>query len=138
MLFGAACQVLPGGKGAPVSAEPALGAKKWELVELNGAPFPTTTDGERPHLIFLEDAQRVAGSAGCNRIMGSYTLRKDGSLELGPLATTMMACPDMEAEAAFLKALSEFGSTRRENGALLFFDEAGRTTVRLIATEPAE
>lgn len=135
--FGA-CQVLPTEKTTSADAAHSLGTKKWELVELNGTPVATAPGSERPYLLFLPGEQRVAGLAGCNRIMGSYTIRADGSLSLGPLATTMMACPDMAAETAFLKALNEFGTTRQENGALLFLDDDGHTTVRLVATEPSD
>ena len=111
---------------------------QWNLVEINGRAFSKTEAQSQPHLIFLESEQRVAGSTGCNRIMGGYDLQPDGSLKIGNLATTMMACPDMAAETAFLKALNEFGTTRQENGALLFLDDDGHTTVRLVATEPSD
>jgi putative lipoprotein len=42
-------------------------------------------------------------------MMGSYEL-VEPSLKFGPLATTRMACPSMDAEQAYLKAL---GATTR-------------------------
>lgn len=61
-----------------------------------------TTDVE------AEDARmRVAGFTGCNRFFGTYVAGEDGSLELGPLGVTRMACPPkvMEVETAMLQAL---------------------------------
>jgi heat shock protein HslJ len=49
-----------------------LDAYLWELIELNGETLP---DGALPsgaHLIFLEAEARIAGTTGCNRLMGGY------------------------------------------------------------------
>ena len=43
---------------------------------------------------FGADGQ-LSGSAGCNRVTGSYSTA-DGTIKLGPLATTQMACPEPE------------------------------------------
>lgn len=50
---------------------------------------------------------RASGFSGCNRFTGSYT-RDGDAISIGPLAGTMMACPEprMAAEKAFLDALS--------------------------------
>ena len=50
---------------------------------------------------------RASGFSGCNRFTGGF--RRDGdTLTVGPLAGTMMACPEprMAAEKSFLDALS--------------------------------
>ena len=53
----------------------------------------------------MAEGHKVQGSAGCNRMMGTYEL--DGNkLKFGPLATTRMACPALQTETAFLKALA--------------------------------
>ena len=39
------------------------------------------------------------------RQMGRYEATEKGVLKIGPLASTMMACPGMEQEDAFTKAL---------------------------------
>jgi heat shock protein HslJ len=53
-------------------------------------------------------SRRFAGTAGCNRMMGSYDAGSTGRLAVtsGP-ATTLMACPDpvMRLEQAFRTAL---------------------------------
>ena len=49
---------------------------------------------------------KVFGDAGCNRFTGGYTIKKDGSLKIGPLASTMMFCEGkMDAEQIFLNKL---------------------------------
>lgn len=90
-------------------AQPApLGAYLWALVELNGDKTPDIQNPLGAHLIFLEDEGRIAGSTGCNRLMGGYATTPDGGFTLGDVATTKMACPNMEGETAFLKALRDF------------------------------
>ena len=79
----------------------------WMLTELGGkAPLLETTITAE----FSPDGS-VSGSSGCNRYSGPYTV--DGNnIEMGPFASTLMACPDliMAQEALYLKAL-ETGST---------------------------
>lgn len=60
----------------------ALGGFQWTLVELEGAGIEVPEGRETPHLVFLDSGQRVAGSTGCNRIMGSCSISEDGKLEL--------------------------------------------------------
>jgi heat shock protein HslJ len=110
-----------------------LGGYQWELIELNGGAVVSPQDRETPHLIFLESEQRVAGSAGCNRIMGAYTLGDDGSLQFGNLATTMMACPEMGTEAAFLAALRSIQTSKIQDGRLILIDGQGNPLARLKA-----
>ncbi len=65
----------------------------WTITEL-------LPDGIRPQTaeITFED-HRLYFYAGCNRAMGSYTI--DGhTLTAGPVALTMMYCPDHECRAA--------------------------------------
>ena len=53
----------------------------------------------------LADDNRITGVGACNRLMGKYETTEKGALKIGPLASTMMACPGMEQENAFAKAL---------------------------------
>lgn len=52
------------------------------------------------------DTSRVSGMSGCNRFNGGYK-QTPTTLTFGPLATTMMMCPDdqMKVEQTFLAAM---------------------------------
>ena len=78
-----------------------------------------------PHFILQPDQKRVAGSGGCNRMMGSYTL--DGSkLTFSQMAGTMMACAQgMDVERAFHAALPRVASWRVDGEKLELFDAEG-------------
>lgn len=95
---------------APPTPPAALEGTAWRLVDIGGQPSPAGTDSSRhPGFTLLAEGHKVQGSAGCNRMMGTYEL-EGGKLKFGPLATTRMACPARETETAFLKAL---GATTR-------------------------
>ena len=72
----------------------------YRLVELNGAPFPA-----RATIAFPEPG-RAAGEGPCNVWSAAQTVPYPW-IELGPIAATRRACPELEAEVAFFAALSE-------------------------------
>jgi len=97
----------------------------WKLVRLGGTAV-TVADGQRePHFILQPGEKRVAGSGGCNRMMGSYTL--DGSkLTFSQMAGTMMACPEgMDVERSFHAALGKVATWRIDGETLELFDAGG-------------
>ena len=111
-------RVLRGCGGDPADL---LTGDAWWITALGDT---TLVEPERLTLNFL-DAGRVAGSAGCNRIVGSFSLTGEG-LRFGPMASTMMACPDplMEQERRMLDALEQVVAfDMDENGTLLLLGE---------------
>jgi len=82
-----------------------LEGTEWRLARLGDTPVISANQQREAYLTFAADTHRVAGSGGCNRLMGSYQLDGD-SLTFGLIATTMMACLDsMDTERAFVNAL---------------------------------
>ena len=70
---------------------------------------------------------RVAGTSGCNRYTGGYTLDGD-ALTISPgMAATMMACPapQMAVEQAYLAALAEVAAWSVDGTTLTLADTAG-------------
>ena len=124
----------PAASEAPVPAAPAaaLEGTEWQLVDIGGQPAPAGADTMRhPGFTLIAEGRKVHGSAGCNRMKGTYQL--DGEkLKFGPLATTRMACPAMQTETAFLKALE--ATTRYEiSGSSLTLYGADTAVARLEA-----
>jgi copper homeostasis protein (lipoprotein) len=103
----------------------------WKLTRLGAAPVLVGAGQREPFLILRPDGQRLGGFGGCNALAGGYRL--DGEkLELGPVASTMMACPDgMDTEAAFAAALAQVRSWRVQGEHLELFDAAGTLLARL-------
>ena len=117
---------------APTAPAAALEGTEWRLVDIGGQPAPAGADTTRhPGFTLLAEGRKIQGSAGCNRMSGTYQL--DGEkLKFGPLATTRMACPAMQTETAFLKALE--ATTRYEvKGSSLTLFGADTAVARLEA-----
>ena len=70
---------------------------EWQLVQLNGRAVKPQEG--KFNLTFLAEENRFAGVGACNRLMGKYETTDKGALRIGPIASTMMACPGMEQEA---------------------------------------
>lgn len=105
-------QTLAGCGGEPRAL---LEGGPWTVEALAGEPVP---DNVQVTLEFL-DGGRIAGSSGCNRYTGGYTLTGEG-LEIGRLAGTLMACPEpqMETEQRFTAVLAEVVRFERDGDTL--------------------
>ena len=76
---------------------------QWQLIQLDGKTIQP--EEGKFTVTLLADDNRITGVGACNRLMGKYETTEKGALKIGPLASTMMACPGMEQENAFAKAL---------------------------------
>ncbi len=83
-----------------------LYANPWILVAYGDPTNPTVVQGGSDlTLNFTSDGQ-VNGFGGCNNFSGPAQVATDGTITIGPLATTMMACAEgMDQETAYLSAL---------------------------------
>ena len=81
---------------------PLIGTE-WQLIQLDGRAVKP--EEGKFYVMFLAEENRFAGVGACNRLMGKYETTDKGALRIGPIASTMMACPGMEQEDAFTKAL---------------------------------
>ncbi len=105
---------------------------RWAIADLNGGGPVAGA------LLEFADGGQISGSAGCNRITGRWQAGSDGSLGIGPLATTRRACeePGMGIEdrvLALLGAVRRVEHDGRGNAALVAPD--GRR-LRLIPALP--
>lgn len=106
-----------------------LEGTRWVLVRL-GEELITLKDGQRELSIALEPSEhRVAGYAGCNRLIGAYELNGD-RITFKQMALTRMACPDMKYESAFAKAVEATRAWKITGPHLEFFDEGGNAVAR--------
>lgn len=109
-------RTLEGCGGDPMAL---LTGPEWVVEDIGGAGI---IDSSRVTIAFDRDG-RVSGRATCNRYTGAVELSGEG-LRVGPVAATMMACPEalMVQERRFLTALE---TVERfdidESGGLLLF-----------------
>lgn len=95
------------GQASAAKATAPLAGTHWKLFEVGGMPAVAGEGTNEASLELKADGQ-LAGSSGCNRLVGSYKVRKD-SLRFKPAGLTKMACPDslMKQEEAFIEVLKE-------------------------------
>lgn len=108
---------LASGGGKPPTA---IEGSVWRLVRLGGRDEKALDGLAQPPSVRFE-AGHLQGFGGCNRLAGAYSIDGD-RVTLGPLAGTMMACPQpaMDVEAALKDALA---------GTLRFRVAEGRLTL---------
>lgn len=78
----------------------------WDIVQV-GDEVLSPGQENSPFITFDLAQGRIWGNSGCNRMMGTFQTDslQPGSLTFGAVATTRMACPNMEIENNILKAL---------------------------------
>ena len=76
---------------------------EWQLIQLGGKAVKP--EEGKFTVTLLTEGNRLTGVGACNRLMGTYKTDGKRMLKIGPLASTMMACPGMEQEDAFTKML---------------------------------
>jgi copper homeostasis protein (lipoprotein) len=105
----------------------------WKLTALNGKPVFVAKQQREPSLVLHSENSRVAGSGGCNRLMGSYQVREN-EVHFGQLAGTMMACPaGMDTEKEFLDTLPHVTRWRIVGEHLEFYDASSTVLGRFEA-----
>ena len=80
---------------------PLIGTE-WQLIQLGGE---TIRPVEGSFHMTLSAEGQLSGVGSANRITGPYQSDERRSLKIGPLASTRMASPDPNHEAAFNEAL---------------------------------
>lgn len=134
----------PAAPGAAATESPAGTGS----VALEGVDWILRTYRSGDTLVELEDRAgparlrfeggRVSGSAGCNRLMGAYTLAGSAIHFEPSMAATMMACPEplMAQEQAVHVALGSVASHRLDAGRLELLDVDGGLLLGFAALEP--
>ena len=84
-----------------------------------------STEQGKPNLQLLDDGS-LAGSDGCNRLVGQWS-EEGGTVEFSKVASTMMACADVDTW------LSALATAEVDGKKLVVFDENGSQIGELAA-----
>jgi len=105
----------------------------WQLAQLGGTPVTLAAGQRAPYVVLDSTRHRASGYAGCNRMMGGYSV--DGvKLTFTQMAGTMMAClQGMEMEQALHEALARVTSWRIEGDRLDLLDANGAVVAAFTA-----
>jgi len=101
----------------------------WSLSSLDPADFTITA-------AFADG--KISGKSAVNNYGGAYTEGPGDAFSVGDLASTMMAGPepDMRAETAYLKLLSEAKSYKLEGAEFALFDQNGNESLIFESATP--
>ena len=127
LLLAAALLAIPA--AASAATEPPPG--QWRAATIAGKPVAKDVKSE----IEIAADGKIAGTGGCNRLMGQAKI-SGKSISFGSLAGTMMMCPDeaMAQERAFQEALKATQRFTLKSGGktLVLKNKAGKATAVLV------
>ncbi len=89
-----------------------LEGTQWELMTYNNGNNALVSVNPDSRITAFFENGKLNGSAGCNNYSGGYEI-EGNNIEIGPLASTMMMCPDpgiMDQEQLYLAALGSAAS----------------------------
>jgi heat shock protein HslJ len=105
-----------------------LAGSEWELIAYNnGTGGFQSAVIDVPVTAFFDEDGTLSGSAGCNSYNGTWET-DENSIEIGPLASTAMACAEaelMDQETRYLAVLQEADTYRIDAATLEMFDAEG-------------
>ena len=106
------------------------------LSNLQGEPLEHT-DRFQPHLLFYPgEPGKLAGSAGCNQLAGTFTLDADRAIHIEAAITTRMACHQPEIEYEIVRSLEECSIWSVAGKELVLSGNKG-TLLKLTAVKPS-
>jgi heat shock protein HslJ len=102
-----------------------------EAIGIEERDFTDKTMGiEHPNIEFNLTRMQVMGTDGCNGFLGDITSLDETSLSLGPLLSTLMACPDLKTPDQVTKALKMVAAYRIKDLKLELLDKSGQVLLR--------
>jgi len=128
---------LAGFGSAATGPDAALVGTYWRAVAVDDTPVAPQPKPREAHLAFAAADNRVSGSTGCNRVVGTYKQTGEG-LSFSPLAATKMACPPNldTQERAFLAAVQATAAAQISGNTLELKDAQGKVRLRFEACAP--
>lgn len=125
------------GGGSTADDSMVLEGKSWKATDIAGVESVLTAKGSAATARFA--AGTVAGSGSVNRYSASYTAGPGNTIQVGEVASTMMAGPDdaMAQEAAYFAAIQKAATYEVSDAALTLLDDKGKVLVKYEVVQPA-
>lgn len=115
------------------AADTPLTGTGWQLVRIDAADGPTTVADPSTFTVAFGPDGYAALRMDCNRGRGSWqataTGPYSGTLSFGPIATTLMMCPQPSLDTRVGAALADVGGWRIEDGQLTMTPVTGDGTL---------
>lgn len=86
--------------------DPRIEDRRWLLVEVTGRAYEPADDSREAFILLDSAGSRASGNNSCNNFFGDYAIEAGMRIRFSAnMGATMMACPDMTTETAFMEAL---------------------------------
>lgn len=108
----------------------------WKLITLKDVDVSHVEMTDEASLVFLEEESRVAGSNGCNRIGGFYTLGDNNALSFSQLMNTQMACPPNDIEGPFMDVMQSTEAYSISGNTLTLTSSMSETPLAVFVLDP--
>lgn len=113
-----------------------LEGKTWQLVELMGEEVAMAPGNTYPNITFNSERSQAVGNNGCNRFMGSYELKSGNRIAFGNIASTLMACENMDKASRFNEVLQEADNYAISGDTLLSLNKARMAPLARFKAQP--
>lgn len=112
------------GCGSSEVIKKTLDMNAWEVVQIGAKSLEDMDSDQLPTMAFDMAKGQISGSTGCNSYSGSFSADEFGT-EIGPVAATKKACPDMKIETMFLEALGNVARIDMGDDMIRLFNASG-------------
>ncbi|GEP95197.1 META domain-containing protein [Chitinophaga cymbidii] len=92
-------------KDTAASMDWKLEGTRWKLKEFPARTTPLPAMEKEVFMVFEDSTSAVKGFLGCNGFGGKYVADASGGLVITNVMHTMMACPTLDVENEFAKAM---------------------------------
>ena len=106
---------------------------EWQLVSIDSADGPTPVEGPSTFTVTFGADGHAAFLLDCNRGSGSWQATDSGTLSFGPIAVTLMMCPQPSLDTRVAAALSGVGGWHIQDGQLTMTPVSGNTALHWAA-----
>ncbi|NQY01630.1 MAG: copper resistance protein NlpE N-terminal domain-containing protein [Flavobacteriaceae bacterium] len=98
--------------------------KEWQLFEIRGQGIVGPEGVIQPNITFHSELSKVTGHNGCNTFTCSYELKTGKRISLGNIASTLMACRNMEMGDSFNEVLQKIDNYSIAGDSILSLNKA--------------
>lgn len=114
-----------------------LAGTSWQVTAYNnGQEAVVSLLADTAASVEFGDDDTISGFAGCNRLVGEYSVSTEGVIDIGPLGGTRMMCVEpegiMEQEAAIMAALESAATYSVDGNRLEMRTAADQIAVQFI------
>lgn len=125
------------GTGTEGDAVDNLAGTQWVLESFGAPGAETAVVGEMPVTLEFSNDGQVSGNGGCNSYSGAYQIQ-EGTLMLGEVISTLMACVDtalMDQEILYLDALQTVSDFTIDGDHLTITYDEGQGALNFVRAE---